>query len=187
MKNIVADDKSLNSIPHQPILISLSYLCGPQHLPEGHVQNHHHREAQHHAQRRQVGVAAPLGLRHRLLHHHENHGAGGKTQSVGQQGLEDQNRSRADDAGQRLHRAGELPVPETLPAGHARAPQRHGDRQSFGEILNPDPDGERDGGRQGGSGKAAEVAGKVYRGLSRKFLLANEPRTPESVVPPSSQ
>ncbi len=61
---------------------------------------------------------------------------------------------------------------------------------SYGEL----PTGKRvavvvllQGGRSFSGGKAAEIAGKVYRGLSRKFLLANEPRTPESLAPPSNQ
>ena len=61
---------------------------------------------------------------------------------------------------------------------------------SYGEL----PTGKRvavvvllRGGRSFSGGKAAEVAGKVYRGLSRKFLLANDPQTLVPVAPPSSQ
>lgn len=61
---------------------------------------------------------------------------------------------------------------------------------SYGEL----PTGKRvavvvllRGGRSFSGGKAAEVAGKVYRGLSQKFLLANEPQASVPVAPGSNQ
>ena len=41
------------------------------------------------------------------------------------------------------------------------------------------------GGRSFSGGKAAEVAGKVYRGLGRRFLLASDPQAEGPVVPSS--
>jgi beta-lactamase class D len=61
---------------------------------------------------------------------------------------------------------------------------------SYGEL----PTGKRvavvvllRGGRSFDGGKAAEIAGKVYRGLSQKFLLANEPQASVPVAPGSNQ
>ena len=47
-----------------------------------------------------------------VIHDHIDHGASGKGQSVGQDGLSQHHREGTEDPGQRLHHAAQLPVPK---------------------------------------------------------------------------
>ena len=73
----------------------------------------------------QAGRLSPdLGLGDDVIHNHVDHGSGSKGQRVRQDGLGQHHREGAEDPGQRLHHAAELPVPrreQTRPHGEARA------------------------------------------------------------------
>lgn len=56
-------------------------------------------------------LSPDLGLGDDVIHNHVDHGASRKGQRVGQDGLGQHDREGAEDPGQRLHHAAELPVP----------------------------------------------------------------------------
>ena len=55
----------------------------PVSLPQGHIQQHHHKKARHDADRACMGMFPQLSLGDQLLHHHVDHGTGGKGQHPG--------------------------------------------------------------------------------------------------------
>ena len=92
-------------------------------------------------------LSPDLGLGDDVIHNHVDHGSGSKGQRVRQDGLSQHHREGAEDPGQRLHHAAELPVPrreQTRPHGRlGRTPcalhglPRRGKRDALSSTSDP--------------------------------------------------
>lgn len=65
------------------MIVSIFRFFSPKH----HIQNHHHRKADHRPSRGKLSVPAPLTLGDQLLDHHEDHRPRGKAEGAGEEGL----------------------------------------------------------------------------------------------------
>ena len=79
---------------------------------QGNIQNHHDGKSQGEGQRSNIGVGAFGHLRDQFLHHHIQHGTGGKTEQV-RQGRDQNGGAQNGDQGSRgFYDAGEDTVPQ---------------------------------------------------------------------------
>ena len=73
-------------------------------LAQGDIQDHHGGEADQRRHGDQVDVVGiALGFGDEFLHHHKDHGAGGKAEGKGENALYPHDEQGAQDSGQGLH------------------------------------------------------------------------------------
>ena len=117
-------------------------IHGP--LSERDVQDHHQAEAYGEEDGRPVGVLAFCHAGDEVFDDDVDHGAGGETQEVRQDGGGLCREKDGQNAGERLNGAGERAVEERLAFGTAGRAKGHRDDGAFREVLDGDTDRQRE-------------------------------------------
>ena len=119
-------------------------------LPKRHVQESHDGKTQHGSDSSDIGAFIALAFGDELLHHHVDHGTGGEAERVRQDGAHGNHSQRAQHRGKWLHQPGSLSEHESAAAREAFTPQGQRHRHALGEVLQPDAQGQRNGGGEAG-------------------------------------
>jgi hypothetical protein len=103
-----------------------------------HVEKQHHHQPDHDRNRRLLLEAMLVGFRDDLVADHIDHRPCGKRHGPWQQQLREAHRVGAEEAGERLHQAGQAGDNERVGTRIAAGKKREGDRQPLRRILQPD-------------------------------------------------